>query len=82
MKSPVAIIVLLLTVIIESWVLFGGFIVKDKRFIPSPRCEERILPKADVVQVCPSPSRLMRIDEQWICTCRSEVDTMKGIQHQ
>lgn len=77
-------VILIFTVLflLALWVLFGGFVVKDKRFIPTPRCEERILPKVDTVQICPSPSRLMRIGEQWICTCRSEVETMKGIQPQ
>ena len=44
------------------------------------QCEERLLPKADLGSTCPTPSKLMRVGDQWICSCRSEVDTMSGIK--
>lgn len=75
-----AFVVITLIAVIEACVLFGAFVVKDTRFMPTPRCEERVLPKADIAQNCQIPSRLMKVGDEWICSCRSEADTMKGIQ--
>jgi len=80
MKPSIPLILVTLIAIIEAWFLFGALIVKDTKYIPFPRCEERVLPKADIAQSCSPPSRLMKVGDEWICSCRSEADTMKGIQ--
>lgn len=77
---PIPLLVMTLIAIIESWFLFGSLIVKNPGVAFLPRCEERILPKADIAQSCSPPSRLMKVEDDWICSCRSEADTMKGIQ--
>ncbi len=46
------------------------------------KCEERILSNNPTQTLtCPSPSKLMRVEGTWICSCRSEEQTMKGISH-
>jgi len=64
----------------------GIFLRHNQKAIPNflmpASCTERLLTKVDIAQSCPSPSHIMKVGEQWICSCRSEEQTMKGIKSQ
>jgi hypothetical protein len=54
-------------------------ISKYPKAISNFQCTERILPKDIDSATCPPPSHLMFIGERWICSCRSEEQTMQGV---
>lgn len=59
----------------------GVLAVKNPKSFYIRTCEERLLPKADILGgSCQPPSKLMKVGDQWMCSCRTEVDTMKGIK--
>ena len=43
------------------------------------RCEESVLGTNITGGHCPYPSKVMKVDDNWICSCRSEAETRKGI---
>ena len=43
------------------------------------RCEESVLGAGTTGGHCPYPSKVMKIDGTWMCSCRSEAETRKGI---
>jgi hypothetical protein len=51
---------------------------KDPRAMFS-RCEESVLGTSVTGGHCPYPSKVMKVDNNWVCSCRSEAETRKGI---
>ena len=50
--------------------------------VQGKRCEEVILGASNgklTNAKCPYPSRLMMVNNTWICSCRDEEHTMKGV---
>ena len=68
------------TFVLLAVIAVGGILLIRNPKIITSRCEERLIPKADLGATCPPPSKLMRVGDSWMCSCRTEEQTMKGIQ--
>jgi hypothetical protein len=44
------------------------------------KCQESVLGSEASTGRCDYPSRIMRVKGVWICSCRSEAETKKGIE--
>ena len=44
------------------------------------KCQESVLGKETAIGRCDYPARIMRIKGVWVCSCRSEEETKKGIE--
>jgi hypothetical protein len=44
------------------------------------KCQESVLGQESVAGHCGYPARIMRIKGVWVCSCRSEEETKKGIE--
>lgn len=73
-------LIVLLAVGLATGAVF--MLTRHQGVLPLQKCEERILSNNPTQTLtCPSPSKLMRVEGTWICSCRSEEQTMKGISH-
>lgn len=64
-------------------VICGGlaFLPRPSDLVRIIKCKEKIVPTDNRIPVeCEYPSRLMKIGDTWICSCRSEEQTLKGIK--
>ena len=44
------------------------------------KCQESVLGTESAVGRCDYPARIMRVKGVWICSCRSESETKRGIE--
>jgi len=44
------------------------------------KCQESVLGTESAVGRCDYPARIMRVKGVWICSCRSERETKRGIE--
>jgi hypothetical protein len=68
---------------IAFFLILGGALVfwRDVDFRAKfTRCEESVLGQEAAVGRCGYPARVMRVKGVWICSCRSEVETKRGIE--
>jgi hypothetical protein len=68
-------LIILVTISGLVWV-----VSKYPKVVTNFQCTEWMIPKHSDSATCPPHSHLMAVGEQWICSCRSEEQTMKGIQ--
>lgn len=44
------------------------------------KCQESVLGREATSGRCDYPARIMRVQGVWVCSCRSEAETKKGIE--
>ena len=82
MKHIVVVAMLLVALVLGVIMAVGWVERKHPEWKVGRSCEESILGANDgklTNSKCPYPSRLMMVNNTWICSCRDEEHTMKGV---